>query len=48
MGGDALLETLTLAELRFRNSLPDDATGVIHHGGGLELHRFDHISHPDL
>lgn len=39
---------LTLAELCFWNSLPDDATGIVHHGGGLKLHGLHHIPHPDL
>lgn len=39
---------LTLAELCLRNPLPDDAAGVVDHGGGLKLHGFHHIPHADL
>lgn len=39
---------LTLSKLRLRNSLPNDAAGIVHHGGGLKLHGLDHIAHTDL
>lgn len=39
---------LTLAELRFRNSLSDNAAGVVHHGGGLKLHGLHDVSHANL
>lgn len=48
VSGNSVMSRLTLAELCLWDSLPDDATGVIHHGGGLKLHGLHHIPHPDL
>lgn len=39
---------LTLSHLRLRHPLTDHAAGVVHHGGGLELHRLHHIANADL
>lgn len=39
---------LTLSHLCLGHPLPDHAAGVVHHGGGLELHRLHHIADADL
>lgn len=39
---------LTLAKLCLWDSLPDDATGIVDHGGGLKLHSFHYIPHTNL
>lgn len=48
MCGEREEPELTLSELRLGDSLPDDAAGVVHHGGGLKLHGLHHVPHADL
>lgn len=45
---DTQQRKLTLSQLGLGNPLPDDATGVVDHGGGLKLHGLHYISHTDL
>jgi len=39
---------LTLSHLGLGHPLADHPAGVVHHGGGLELHRLHHIADADL
>lgn len=39
---------LTLSYLCLRHPLTDHPAGVVHHGGGLKLHRLHHIADADL
>lgn len=39
---------LTLSYLCLRHPLTDHPAGVVHHGGGLKLHRLHHIANADL
>ena len=39
---------LTLSHLGLGHPLTDHPAGVVHHGGGLELHRLHHIADADL
>lgn len=39
---------LTLSHLGLRHPLADQPAGIVHHGGGLELHRLHHIADADF
>ena len=42
-GGCGVVFTLTISGVGLYDAVPDDLTGVVHLGGGVELHGLDHI-----
>lgn len=41
--GVVVLFILTISRVGLYDAVPDDLTGVVHLGGGVELHGLDHI-----